>query len=104
MQRLRDSGLFRELPPQAAGSVCFQVMAEDGPLRGASIYVARRGLELHIRVGALENGRFPNNRRLYDLVVRHAHGTAHGQENAAYAYRLAAEHVGEVIEVIRAGL
>lgn len=101
MQQLRDSGLFRECPPQTNGSVCFQLhMAE----RGASIYVVRNELEVHIRARALRVGRFPNNQRLSDFVVRNAHGTIRGPENSAYAYRLASEHIGAVLDIVRAGL
>ena len=102
MQQLRDSGLFEELPPQRNGSVCFQVLEEGNPRYGASVYVVRNESEFHIRVGALESNRFPNNQRLYDFVVEHQHGTAHGEENSAYAYRLASKHIGAAIEIIRA--
>ena len=101
--QLRDSGFFTELPPQSNGSVCFQVTENGETLYGASIYVVGNESEFHIRVGALEKDRFPNNQRLYDFVRRNAHGTAHGEENSAYAYRLASEHLGVVTEIIRAG-
>ena len=103
-QQLRDSGLFSERPEQRGGSVCFAVIGDNGPIYGASIYVARRGLELHIRPSALENGRFPNNQRLHDFVRRHARGTARGEDNPAHAYILGTEHTEEIIEVIRSGL
>ena len=103
MQQLRDSGLFAELPPQSNGSVCFQVTEGSSPLRGASIYVIGNESEFHIRIGALENDRFPNNQRLYDFARVHAHGTAHGEENAAYSYRLNSRHLGAVVDIIRAG-
>ena len=104
MQQLRDSGLFEERPPQPSNeSVCFQVLEGANPRYGASVYVVRNESEFHIRVGALENNRFPNNQRLHDFVVEHQHGTGHGEENSAYAYRLASEHIGAAIEIIHAG-
>lgn len=104
MQLLRDSGLFTERPPQSNGSVCFQVTQDDVPLRGASIYVVAGEQEIHIRVGALENGRFPNNRQLLEFVVRYSYGTAHGVGNSAYAHKLASRYVREAIHIIRTGL
>ena len=104
MQQLRDSGLFDERPPQSNGSVCFQVEEMGALVYGASIYVVRSESEIHIRVSALENDRFPNNQRLSDFVSRNAHGTVHGTGNSAYAYRLASEHVGTVIDIILTGL
>ena len=101
MQRLRDSGLFRELDPQANASVCFQLIEGQ---RGASIYVLGHDQEAHVRVSALENGRFPNNHELHDFVRNHAHGMAHGEGNSAYSFRLAGERVAQVIEIIRSGL
>ena len=103
MQQLSDSGLFNELPPQSNGSVCFQVEEMGAVVRGASIYVVRSDSEMHIRVGALENNRFPNNRQLAEFVRRNAHGTVHGAGNSSYAYQLASGHVGAVINVIRTG-
>ena len=104
MQQLRDSGLFSELPPQSNGSVCFQVEEMGAVVRGASIYVVNSGSEMHIRVSALENDRFPDNRQLAEFVRRNAHGTVHGAGNSAYAYQLRSEHVGEVVAIIRSGL
>ena len=102
MQQLRDSGLFNERDPQSNGSVCFQMRAAP---RGASIYVAENGRELHIRHSPLDRGKFPNNQRLGDYVREHTHNDAvHGEGNRAYAYALHAEHVGEVIGIIRAGM
>ena len=63
----------------------------------------RDNSEFHIRAAALDKGRFPNNRRLYDFVLSHAQGTVGGEGNPSYAYRLASEHVSAVIEIIRAG-
>ena len=104
MQQIRDSGLFFEHTPQATGSVCFQVEEMGTPMRGASIYVVRGESEVHIRVRALELDRFPNNQRLSDFVSSNAHGTVRRVRNPAHAYRLASEHVGDVIDIILAGL
>ena len=100
MQRIRDSGLFDEIPPQKNGTVRFPVRGRSG----ASIYVLGKEREIHIMDGPLRNNRFPNNRKLYDFVRSRAHGTAHGEGNSAYAFRLTGEHIAEVIEVIRSGL
>ena len=102
-QLLRDSRIFVELPPQSNGSVCFQVVEKRARLYGASIYVARDDSELHIRAAALDNGRFPNNRRLYDFVLEHAQGTIRGAGNPSYAYRLASGHASEIIDIIGIG-
>ena len=103
-RQLRDSGLFTELPPQANGSVCFRVAVRGDPLYGASLYVVRDESEFHIRVSALKKDRFPNNCRLYSFVRNRAHGTVHGEENSAYAYRVASKYLREVIDIIREGL
>ena len=103
IQQLIDSGIFEELSRQANGTVRFGVLEEGNPRRGATVYFVRNESEFHIRVGALENNRFPNNQRSYDFVVEHQQGTAHGEENSAYAYRLASEHIGAAIKIIHAG-
>ena len=100
---LRDSRIFAELQPQSNGSVCFQVSEGGSRLYGASLLVAGDESEIFIRAAALDNGRFPNNRRLYDFVLEHARGTVRGAGNPSYAYRLAGEHAGCVIEIIRGG-
>ena len=100
-QRLRDSGLFSERPPQGNGTVCFRLR---GAANGASIYALMNDREVHIRDSAFRNNRFPNSERLYDLVQDHAHGTVHGEGNSAYAFRLSSRHIDRVIEIIRVGL
>lgn len=98
--QLRASGLFHERRPQANGSICFQVLEGGRPISGASVYALPNG-ELHIRVRALELGKFPNNEELQDYIIRHNDGTVHGEGNSAYAYRLDGLHVGRVIGIIR---
>ena len=104
MNQLRDSGIFEERPPQHTGTVCFTLWTRDTLQHGASIYVMADECEVHIRVGAFRNDRFPNNDQLHEYVQSHAHGTVHGETNTAYAYRLASEHIGEVLRLIEAGL
>ena len=99
-QRLIDSGLFNGLDPQTNGSVCYQLIGRYG----ASIYVLRNDWECHITVSALENARFPNNPGLYEFVRNHEHGMVRGAGNPAHAFRLAGEHIDQVIEIVRAGM
>ena len=99
IQRLRDSGLFEEHDPQGNGSVCFTVLGRTG----ASIYYrpyVRKADELHIIVGALERGNFPNNERLHRFVRQHSHDMAHGRA-VNYSYRLATAHIDELIDIVR---
>ena len=84
--------------------MCFRVAVRGDPLYGASLYVVRDESEFHIRVGALKKDRFPNNCRLYGFVRNRARGTVHGEENSAYAYRVASKYLREVIDKIRDGL
>ena len=70
----------------------------------ASIYFrpyVRKADELHVIVGALERGRFPNNERLHQFVRQHSHGMAHGAGNVNYSYRLATAHIDELVEIVR---
>ena len=100
IQRLQDIGLFEESDPQANGSVCFTVLGRPD----ASIYFrpyVRKADELHVIVGALEGGNFPNNERLHQFVRQHSHGMAHGAGNVNYSYRLATAHIDELIEIVR---
>ena len=103
VEMLRDSPDFAELAPQSGGSVCFQVIRGGARLYGASVYVARDSSEFHIREQALENGRFPNNGRLYEFVLANSHGTVCGAGNPSYAYRLDGKLLADVIELIRGG-
>ena len=98
-EQLRASGLFHERRPQANGTICFQVLEDGRPIRGASVYALPNG-ELHIRVRALELGNFPNSDELHDYIIRHNDGTVHGEGNSSYAYRLDGRHVGRVVEII----
>ena len=50
---------------------------------GATIYVPASGVVFHIRVGALENQRFPNNDRLY-LYARENGDVTEWQDDNAY--------------------
>ena len=99
MQQLRESGLFRERPPQGNGSVCFATIG----WQHASVYAQGNDREVHITVSAFRNHRFPNSDRLHEFVCSHSHGMAHGV-NPNRSYRLDGEHVPEVIEIIRSGL
>ena len=103
MQQMRDSGIFMEGPPQEAGVVRFTVMTDGVERRGAAIYAQTNDSEVHIRVGALDNGRFPNNGRLHDFVREHAHGTVRSPGNSSHAYKLRSQHLGQVIRIIRRG-
>ena len=80
--------------------VSFQVRGR----RGATIFVAHDESEFLIREQALQNNRFPNNEKLYDLVLSHAHGTVRGKGHPTNDFRLSSEHIEEVIELIRSGL
>ena len=99
-EQLRASGLFHERSPQYNGTICFQVLGNGGPISGASVYALPNG-ELHIRVKALELGKFPNNDELHHYIIRHSDGTLRGRDNAAHAYRLDGHHVGSLIEIVR---
>ena len=100
-QQLRDSGLFDENDPQRRpvhrGAQCFRLRGAE---RGASIYATDLG-HFQIREGALENGRFPNNARLYAFV--HANNFDVSRNNAR-GFMIRDSHIGEVIEIIRGGL
>ena len=97
-QQLRDSGLFDELREQkSTGSVGFQ--AKGYPY--STIYALRDDIRFDIRVCALELGRFPNNRKLYDFVRRHHDRKVRGEDNPAHAFQLSGEHISEVIEIVR---
>ena len=103
-QTLRNSGLFRELSTQEDGEVCFQVIGPDGRVTlGASIYVQPNDREIHIRTRALENGKFPNNARLFDYVRLHSYGMARSEGNPSHAYRVAASRLDRIAEIIRSG-
>ena len=103
VELLRASPDFAELAPQSSGSVCFQVLKGGARLYGASVYVGRDCSEFHIRAQALENGRFPNNGRVYEFVLANSHGTVCGVGNPSYAYRLDGKLLADVIEIIRRG-
>ena len=102
-QLLRDSRIFAELPTQSNSSVCSQMVERGARLYGTSIYVSREDSESHIRAAAPDNGRFPNNLRLYDFVPWHAWGSVRGAGNPSCAFRLASGHAGEIIYLIRKG-
>ena len=65
----------------------------------ATLYVTPSGAEFHIRSGALENQRFPNNDRLYDYVRRHGAETDWEGDNA---FVLPTMHLAEVLAIIGA--
>ncbi len=100
-QQLRDSGLFDENDPQNRpvhrGAQCFRL---TGAERGASIYATDLG-HFQIREGALENGRFPNNARLYEFVRANSFGIS---SNNARGIMIRDSHIAEVVDIIRGGL
>ena len=100
-QQLRESGLFDKGKLQhSTGTVSFQVTGRSG----ATIYVLKNEQDIHIRDNALKNNKFPNSRKLYDLVRKRALGTVRGEKDPNHAFKLSREHIAEVIEVIRPGL
>lgn len=103
-QALRDCPIFIELQPQSNGTICFQLVARGARRYGASLYAAGDDSEFYVRAAALDIGRFPNNRRLYEFVLAHAHGTIRGRGNPSFAYRLAPELLAEAIGIIREGM
>lgn len=104
-QQLRDSGLFYEAKPHKSGTVRFTVMGEDVPMKGASIYVLWNDTEVDIRVRALVQGRFPNNKELHLFLLDNAYRTVNAMEDRHnYCYSLKGEHIDGLIEIIRQGL
>ena len=100
-QQLENSGLFYARRPQVNDSVCFSLRHGQ---RGASIYVLQSDRVFEIRLGALENQRFPNSQRLYDFVLDHNHSMRHGRGNSAESFQLDGELIDQVIEIIRSGM
>ncbi len=100
-QQLENSGLFYARRPQVNDSVCFSLRSGQW---GASIYVLQSDRVFEIRLGALENQRFPNNQRLYDFVLEHNHGMRHGEGDPAESFQLDGEFIDRVIEIIRSGM
>ena len=90
-QQLMDSGHFEEVSRQSDGTERFLVRDQEtgGTHFGSAIFVQPNDHEVHIRIGALENDRFPNSRRLHDFLRENALEMRHGQGNSSYAYVLA---------------
>ena len=103
-RQLIDSGHFEEVSRQADGTLRFLVRDDEtgGTHFGSAIYVQPTDQEVHIRISALENSRFPNNRRLYAFLRHNAQETRHGQGNSSYAYLLPEVHLPRMIELIGA--
>ena len=90
---LDDTGRF-EHTVQAGGKHTFMLYGYPG----ATIYVSASGRQAHIRVGALENGRFPNNDRLHDYLREHAYQTARTYGENVFVLR--PKQVGRVLSII----
>lgn len=99
-QQLEGSGLFDDGNLQKNGSVSYQVKGAYA----ATIYVTKNEREIHIRSGALQKNRFPNNENLHDFARKNKLKMAHGKGSSNYSYVLNIGHTAEIIRIIRAGL
>lgn len=103
MGQLRDSGLFDEYRPDGKRTVRFVVTG----WKFASIWVLKNDREVHIRESAFTafgKGRFPNNDRLHEFVHTRARPGVRFRSESDPTYILDAEHIPEVIEIIRTGM
>lgn len=94
-RQLTDSGMFIAREPQGNGSVCYTL---DGH-RAASIYVHKSG-DIHIRYKTLERNRFPEpaNAIMWDYIRDHHYETTREEHDPSY--KLYAEHIDAIIEII----
>ena len=102
MQRLDESGLFNS--GVRGESRHYKVSLQVKGWRGATIFVTHDGSEFLIKKRALKDEKFPNNDRLHDFALSHAHGTECGKEHRTSDFAISGEHLEEVIEMIRSGL
>ena len=95
--------LLEEASLQASGVARYLVKnIETGrTYRSSSIYVQPNDREIHIAESTLENGRFPNNARLYQFIRDNEQGTRHGAGNSAYAFVLHVRHIPGMIRILR---
>ena len=103
-QKLADSGFFEIQTPYKSGGGRAQLrdMETGGQsLYGASIYLQSNGLEVRIRAGAFENGRFwLSNRKLHNFVRSNASAVIGSIDNPSRVYVLSARHIPGVIRII----
>ena len=100
MQQLRDSGLFCVHFRASSEIVRFTVRHWGA----ASVWAQPNDREIHIRVRALGRSCFPNNAVLAVFVCENTFGMNSGPENENWSFKLAEEHIGGLIEIIREGL
>lgn len=91
---VRASKLFKELPPQANGSTCFQL---KGFPSGASLYVLKddRRFDFWDRAPS----KFPNSRQLLDFVQNNSIQRPRGEHR--WSYTLDGRYIDRVIEIIK---
>ncbi len=96
-EQLRRSGLFQPPVIRGNGTMRFPMLDWE---HGKSVYLTPNG-DLHIRIGAVALGRFPNNDRLRTFIRAHSHGTTRVSGNRADAYKLRGEYAGKIVEIFR---
>ena len=90
--RIRATGRFTVNRQPTTGVLTCKLLDHYG----ATIYITSVG-DFHIRVGALEHQRFPNDDHLYRYVREHGTVTQWRNDNS---YVLAPSHIDDVMGII----